>query len=123
MEQLNRKFYDDFAEVLEQEPILNPWFTRENLLLALSGIASMLEQEALKSWLERYEIKPLSPGTEKTVGLVLAGNIPLVGFHDLLAVLASGNRALAKTSSKDDRLIRELATILSAIDPELWPKG
>lgn len=119
LEQLNSHFYDGFAAALEQEPVLNPWFTRENLMLALAGITSMLEKETLSTWLGHYEIKHPAPGSEKTVGLVLAGNIPLVGFHDLLAVLASGNMALAKTSSKDDRLIRELAMILSAIDPQL----
>lgn len=119
MEQLNREFYDSFAATLEQEPVLNPWFTRENLMLALGGIAAMLEEEVLTKWLEPYGIKGISPGKEKTVGLVLAGNIPLVGFHDLLSVLACGHRALARSSSKDDRLIRELVPILSAIAPEL----
>jgi len=53
------------------------------------------------------------------VGLVMAGNIPLVGFHDMMVVLASGHRVLAKPSSKDDRLIRKVAQILATIDPAL----
>lgn len=119
LEELNREFYQGFSDILEQEPLLNPWFTRDFLMKALSGIASMLEEDVLRSWLESYDIKPPAPGTELTVGLVLAGNIPLVGFHDVMSVLASGHRVLAKASSKDDRLIKQVAVILSAIDPDL----
>lgn len=119
LEQLNRQFYAGFSDLLEQEPKLNPWFTGENLNLALSGIASMLEEEVLHKWLHAYELEALSHMDGKTVGLVLAGNIPLVGFHDVMSVLACGHRVIAKTSSKDDRLIRQVTTILSAIDPDL----
>jgi hypothetical protein len=119
LEQLNREFYGGFSELLEQEPVLNPWFTGENLMLSLRGISSMLEEEVLTKWLQAYEIKSLSPAAERTVGLVLAGNIPLVGFHDVMSVLACGHRVLAKASTKDDRLIRQVAVILSAIDPDL----
>jgi hypothetical protein len=119
LEDLNREFFKGFSEILEQEPVLNPWFTRDFLMKALSGIASMLEEEVLRRWLHPYGIKPLAPDAELTVGLVLAGNIPLVGFHDVMSVLASGHRVLAKASTKDDRLIRQVAGILSAIDPDL----
>jgi hypothetical protein len=77
----------------------------------------MLDPEVLKKWLSPYQLK--APAQVRTVGLVMAGNIPLVGFHDLLCVLASGHRVLAKTSSKDDRLIKKVAEIISDIDPEL----
>ena len=119
MEKLNKEFFKEFSELLEQEPVLNPWFTRESLMEALRGIASMLEEEVLHKWLDPYGIKDIAPGAQRTVGLVLAGNIPLVGFHDIMSVLASGHKVLAKPSSKDDRLIRKVAEVLSDIDTEI----
>jgi len=119
LEELNRDYYEVFSELLDQEPVLNPWFTRESLMLALKGIAVMLEEEVLQKWLHAYDIKASGPGSERTVGLVLAGNIPLVGFHDLMSVLASGHMVLAKASSKDARLIKKVAEILTSLDPSM----
>ena len=79
----------------------------------------MLDKKVLQKWLKEYPIASPVPGEEKRVGLVLAGNIPLVGFHDILCVLASGHRVLAKTSSKDDRLIKKVAEAIGIIDPEM----
>jgi hypothetical protein len=79
----------------------------------------MLKPEVLRQWLAPYNLTPLSSRQVRTVGLVMAGNIPLVGFHDLLCVLAVGHRVMAKASSKDDRLIKKVAELLSDIDPEL----
>ena len=119
MEELNSLYFRKFSEILEREPILNPWFTRDSLNKALNGIASMLEEEVLQKWLRPYGVRPIESGEQKTVGLVMAGNIPMVGFHDLLSVLATGHKVLAKPSSKDDRLIRKVADVLSGIDPEM----
>ena len=116
---LNRLHFEAFSQILENEPVLNPWFTREALMKALKGIASMLEESVLQRWLKPYGIKGISAGAQRTVGLVLAGNIPLVGFHDMMSVLASGHRVLAKPSSRDDRLIKQVAEVISDIDPEL----
>ena len=119
LEKLNKEYFQGFSEILEHEPVLNPWFTRESLMKALKGIASMLEEEVLEKWLNPYGIKAIATESQLTVALVLAGNIPMVGFHDLMSVLASGHRVLAKPSSKDERLIRKVAEVLSAIDPEI----
>ncbi len=119
LEKLNTLFFKEFSEILELEPVLNPWFTREFLMKALKGIVCMLEEEVLQAWLKPYAIKDVASEAQLTVGLVMAGNIPLVGFHDMMSVLASGHKVLAKPSSKDDRLIRKVAEILSAIDPAL----
>ena len=119
LEKLNREYLEEFSGILEQEPVLNPWFTRDFLMQALKGISSMLDEQVLQEWLGAYELKPPSTGMERTVGLVLAGNIPLVGFHDLMAVMASGHKVLAKASTKDDRLIRKVAEILAFIEPVL----
>jgi len=116
---LNREYLNEFSGILEQEPVLNPWFTTESLMRALAGIASMLDKEVLRKWLHPYKIKSPASDAEQTVGLVMAGNIPLVGFHDMMAVLAAGHKVLAKPSAKDDRLITKVAEILSTIDPAL----
>lgn len=108
-----------FSELIDSEHIVNPWFTRDYVLKALSGLARMLQEEALHKWLSLYKLNPLPNDKMQTVGLVMAGNIPLVGFHDLLCVLASGHRVLAKASSKDDRLIKKLSEVLTDIDPDL----
>ncbi|MFO7671252.1 MAG: aldehyde dehydrogenase [Bacteroidales bacterium] len=115
---LNSAFYKSFSEILDREPVLNPWFTPAWIDRALTGIALMLEQRVLEDWLTAYKELPVEPAREKTIGLVLAGNIPLVGFHDILSVLAAGHRILAKPSSKDDRLIRKVADMITNMDPQ-----
>ena len=119
LEKLNTLFFKEFSDILDYEPVLNPWFTRDSLMKALKGIACMLDEKVLQTWLKPYSIKAIPSGSELTVGLVMAGNIPLVGFHDMMSVLASGHKVLAKPSSKDDRLIRKVTEILFAIDPAI----
>ncbi len=119
---LNQRHKETFQAMIESEHIYNPWFTREAVLTALKGISLMLKPEVLTHWLKPYQLTPIPARKMLTVGLVMAGNIPLVGFHDLLCVLASGHRAQVKASSKDERLIKKLAELLSDIDPELGSK-
>lgn len=92
----------------------NPWFTAENVYSALQGITVMLEEQYLREWLYPYHLKQVTP---KKVGVVMAGNIPMVGFHDFLSVLVSGHHLLAKTSSDDDVLMKRLANMLIGIEP------
>jgi len=93
----------------------NPWFTEDNVRLALSGVQQNLTKENLIQWTSQYDFNHVSP---KSVGLVMAGNIPLVGFHDLLAVLISGHRALVKLSSKDSKLMTFLLQKLFSFEPD-----
>jgi len=116
---LNDSLYDSFQSVLNREYANNPWFTPDWVNRALLGIARMLDEKVLRKWLVSYNLSARANETAKTVGLVLAGNIPLVGFHDMLCVLASGHRILAKPSSRDDRLIRKTAEAISIVDPSL----
>ena len=68
----------------------NAWFTPQSAAMAVSAIAGMLNKKDLEKWLED---KPGSTETKmRAIGLILAGNIPIVGFHDILCVLASGHR-------------------------------
>lgn len=95
----------------------NAWFTPEEVQRAVSGFSSMLNASDLDKWLE-FEL-PERPS--KKIGLVLAGNIPLVGFHDILAVLATGNTALIKLSSQDNKLTPHILKKLTEIEPEFEP--
>ncbi|MES2266319.1 MAG: acyl-CoA reductase [Bacteroidota bacterium] len=105
----------DFAlmEVIETERQHNAWFTPESVLNAVKANGEMLNKTDLQQWLNNYNI---TGGSNKRIGLVLAGNIPLVGFHDVLCVLATGNHALIKASSQDSRLIKHVLNKLVEID-------
>ncbi|MDR1584022.1 MAG: hypothetical protein LBS55_12350 [Prevotellaceae bacterium] len=95
----------------------NYWFTKENILRALDAIVNkMLDNKKLNDWVSRY---PFDAYGIQNIGLIMAGNIPLVGFHDLLSVLLSGNVAVIKPSSKDKYLIKTLCGILSDKFPVL----
>jgi hypothetical protein len=103
--------------LIEKQHISNPWFTVENVRRALSSIAEELTEENLITWTDSYpllrqEINPIR------VAVIMAGNIPLVGFHDFLSVLISGNNLIAKVSSKDNELIRYLSNTLCSINPK-----
>ncbi|NVO85853.1 acyl-CoA reductase [Hymenobacter terrestris] len=93
----------------------NPWFDAPNVRAALEGIADMLREEPLRHWAARYPPEP--DPTPRLVGVVMAGNIPLVGFHDALCVLLSGHRLLAKLSSDDTLLMRWVLNELTTIEP------
>jgi hypothetical protein len=93
----------------------NPWFTPVNVKKAISSIAGELTMENLTRWTDNYPL--LNEKTEPLkVGLIMAGNIPLVGFHDFLSVLITGNRLIAKASSKDQELIRFISNNLCSIN-------
>lgn len=114
-----RLLYTKLEEIIRTEHLRNAWFTEENVRTALQAIAMSLKRENLERWISKYP--ELSHGDRKTkdIGVVMAGNIPLVGFHDLLCVLVSGHRIVAKTSSKDERLMGMVADIITYLDPEL----
>jgi hypothetical protein len=106
----------DWDDTIRQAGHHNGWFTEENVRLALRGLSRMTEREKLQRWLSAYPGLPDSPGP-KSVGIIMAGNIPLVGFHDLMTVLITGHRAIIKTSSQDGLLPRKLVEALTAIEP------
>lgn len=93
----------------------NAWFIPNSIRSALHGIQLLLEEKNLTSWLSNYSIK--DPSQPKNIGILMAGNIPAVGFHDLLCVLVSGNIASIKLSSSDSVLITWLIERLVAIEP------
>ncbi len=96
----------------------NAWFTNENILLSINSLGKMLDERKLKNWIEDYpHIKNQRPEV-KNVGAIMAGNIPLVGFHDFLCILMSGNRFIGKLSSDDAYLLPAVAKTLIEIEPE-----
>lgn len=108
----------EVQEVAERAFFNNRWFTREHIYLMLESIRhQFLQEEKLHQWLAGYTIKDEQPA--KNIGLIMAGNIPLVGFHDLLCVLLSGHKALIKLSSKDNILLPWLLEKLFLAD-EKW---
>ncbi|MCK0159496.1 acyl-CoA reductase [Allomuricauda sp. F6463D] len=95
----------------------NGWFNEDNIVFSLQQWGALLTEENLKDWLSNYNaIKEIQP---KTVAIVMAGNIPLVGFHDFLCVLLSGNKVLAKLSSNDKLLLPFLSKYLIKQEPSL----
>jgi Acyl-CoA reductase (LuxC) len=97
----------------------NGWFIPEFVKLSCKNIArSFLQKDILENWSANFKLQTLN-FKPKTVGIVMAGNIPLVGFHDLLAVFISGHKALIKPSSKDQVLIKHLSEKLESWDTEV----
>lgn len=92
---------EKFAALLRKSEIENSWFTQESQRFALKQWADLLTEENLNHWLSKY--KPSHDS--KKVGLILAGNIPMVGFHDVISVILSQHIALIKLSSKDRTIL------------------
>jgi len=93
----------------------NAWFTADEVERSLNALHQMLNADDLETWFKGITVTD----QPKKVGLILAGNIPLVGFHDVLSVLATGNIALIKLSSADDKLLPLVLTRLVEIEPLL----
>lgn len=91
----------DIELLLKKSEIENPWFTVDNQKFALKQWADLLTDENIKNWLQNYSISKIS----KRVGLILAGNIPLVGFHDVISVVLGNHVPVIKLSSKDKYLV------------------
>lgn len=119
LKKLNASFFNSFERVIKEEWQYNQWFTEENVRKAIGAISASLSRASLEKWLSSYPELPVHHNSSKTVGVVMAGNIPLVGFHDMVSVVMAGHRFLGKPSSKDDRLIKIVAELLQFIEPEL----
>lgn len=111
----NDLYFDRFVDLIHLSQSHNGWFTPEQVYFSVQSWANALTDENLNKWLTAYNFSNV---TTKTVGLILAGNIPLVGFHDFLSVLISGHKVLVKTSSNDQHLIKFLANYLMAVNPD-----
>ncbi|MEO1514854.1 MAG: acyl-CoA reductase [Bacteroidota bacterium] len=111
---------DALQSAVHRASVHNQWFTKDNIGRALTAIRTeFLQEQKLRDWVADYDF----PETEapSRVGLVLAGNIPLVGFHDVLSVYLAGHRSLIKLSEKDKQLMPLLLDILVDINPKTKP--
>lgn len=121
MAQQPELYTDLFSEIYGH----NKWFDQDHVNLALTEWSKQLTKEVLSPWINHYQDRSNSV---KIIAVVLAGNIPLVGFHDLLSVLISGHKILCKASSKDPVLTKYILNKLLAIEPEFatyiqWAEG
>lgn len=113
--QQNDTFFSSFELLIESSVHYNGWFTKEQVVKAIDSWANALTEENISTWCSKYTFgqEPM-----KKIGLILAGNIPLVGFHDFLSVLITGNIAMVKLSSNDQKLLPFLADYLISIEPQ-----
>lgn len=115
---LAEAYKNRFQEDLIRAKQHNGWFEERECKRALSGIASWLNEKSLNAWVNNYP--SLSDKKEaKTIALIMAGNVPLVGFHDILCVLISGHKVLGKISAKDSILPVFIQALLCDIEPRL----
>jgi hypothetical protein len=109
----------DWKQVKDRAARENPWFIPEFISLASGSVATQfLHGATLQKFASDYTI-PAEIAQPKKVGIIMAGNLPLVGFHDFLCVFLSGHRQLIKPSSKDAVLIRHLVEKLAEWDPQM----
>jgi len=116
--EINTLFSDKFLAVIKNAEVFNPWFTRDFISYSFASLSEMLKEQKLRNWLQTYpELNSIS-GKSFRVGIIMAGNIPLVGFHDLLTVCFSGHKAVVKMSSKDDKIFPLILEILTKLNAE-----
>ncbi|HTE34780.1 MAG TPA: acyl-CoA reductase [Chryseolinea sp.] len=110
---LNEMPDSEFQSLALSAKYKNPWFTEENVRMSVRGIISWLDAKQLSGWSSDYNLET----PQKTIAVVMAGNIPLVGFHDFLTILISGHNILIKRSSKDEVLLNQIVEMLIAVEP------
>ena len=116
---INNKFYADFDDLIFRQKSYNGWFDKENVIFSIAAISASLSKDNLREWVSKYSI---DDNSDKVIGIIMAGNIPLVGFHDFLSVIITGNSVQAKLSSNDNTLIQKIAEILIDIEPKFINK-
>lgn len=116
---LNSDFAIQYPELylsLQTAHHQNPWFTPANIKFALNEWKASLSEQAITTWLKDYE--PMIQNNEsKRVAVIMAGNIPLVGFHDFMCTLLAGHSFIGKLSSTDKVLLPAIANVLCTIEP------
>lgn len=115
----NDLFFDGFKHQLKLAEEYNSWFTKDNLLFTCENWAEALSEEHINRWISEEKI---GKNQSKKVAIIMAGNIPLVGFHDFLSVLISGHSVLVKQSSNDKHLLPFLAKYLEYVNEEFKGK-
>lgn len=106
---------DAIHEIIKREKHYNGWFTEESIYASFNALAEMLDTQKLEQWAKEYTFT----SSPKRVGVIMAGNIPMVGFHDFLCVLISGHHAVIKMSSDDSRLLPIFLKKLETFDSRI----
>jgi hypothetical protein len=115
----NDIFFDGFKQQIKLAEEHNGWFTKKNIFYAINGWYKLLNINIVNDWLINYNFNNVE---SKNVAIIMAGNIPLVGFHDFVAVLISGHKVIVKQSSNDKQLLPFLAKYLEYVEPEFKDK-
>ena len=115
----NDLFFDAFAMQIKRAKEFNAWFTEDNVIFAIKSWSNLLTNENIEKWLLNYKIPA---NLNKNVAVIMAGNIPLVGFHDFLTVLISGHNIVIKQSSNDKHFLPLIAKYLEYIEPKFKGK-
>lgn len=110
LKELSEDHLDELANMAANQ---NAWFTKRSVLDAILGVSCFLEESTLSEWFQKYSMRE---GSNKKIGVIAAGNIPLVCFHDIMAVLVSGHHLMIKPSSDDTYLVRYIIDQLIVID-------
>ncbi|MHC1707565.1 MAG: hypothetical protein AB9842_08595 [Bacteroidales bacterium] len=115
------RWNEKLEKAIHQSYLSNQWFIEEFVLSSLSSVASMLKEDNLRPWLSAYPELPVNART-KRIGIISAGNIPVVGFHDFLCVLVSGHTYVGKLSAQDNILLPLLAGFIAEHHPDIKGK-
>jgi hypothetical protein len=113
---ISKNEYDKLVYSITLAKIQNPWFTKEFVLESFRGVSSWLVVNKLTDWVSQYSFKESNP---KKVAIIMAGNIPMVGFHDLISVFLSGHKTICKLSSDDKVLLPAIIEVLALFNPEV----
>ena len=111
---------EQFNDIFEKAEQQNSWFTRANVIFAFKSWSDALSENNVKQWLSQYQLPQTT--SPKKILIIMAGNLPLVGFHDLLCVLVAGHKAIVKLSSDDGVLLPYLIKQMKAFAPE-WAEA
>jgi len=111
----DNQFFEAFKMQVKRQHEFNSWFTLEQLIYTCKSWNKSLTYNNLNKWISSYT---LNNNNAKTVAIIMAGNIPLVGFHDFISALVSGHKVLIKQSHNDRHLLPILAKYLEFIAPE-----
>jgi len=124
IEFINGRLYGDaysirLLDLIEKAPLKNPFFTINEVTRAVQSIAHALNEKDIDEWFGNYKEDLEKPDSRKKVGVIMAGNIPFVGWHDMVSVIVSGNDFIGKPSSDDADLTPFLADLMIEFEPSL----
>lgn len=116
MEELNDSAQQELYALIDTVFQKNAWFSPWSVRNALTGISEMLNSSDITEWASRYYKNITRKENQNTIGIVMAGNLPLVGFHDLISVFLAGDKAQLKLSSDDKELMPVIIKLMSSVD-------